>query len=401
MKKRYLLFGLLATSLYARAQVQAPKVPLYKKQRVSQTDVQVLFSYYTQDGNHSAVTGGIGTEALQVYAPAVNINYQRDTIQTYQLNAGVDIITSASTDRIDAELSSASRVDARIHMNAGYSRRLKGTRTRLGIQSGFSIESDYLSIPAGVTFAHTSASGMREISASLLCYFDDLRWGRLDPDYYRPEKLVYPEELRNTEWFSEYRRTSFNLNTAIYQVINARMQLALFPEIVYQRGLLSTPFHRVYFYNSPLRVEQLPGERWKFPIGVQLNTFAGSRVILRSYYRFYADNFGITGHTFQLELPVKVTPLLTLSPLLRFHTQSGSSYFRPYEQHDGHAPYYTSDYDLSDLQTYKAGLDIRFAPQRSFLRHYNLRAVSLRYAYFQRSDQLKAHILSLLVDIRR
>ncbi|ASZ11264.1 DUF3570 domain-containing protein [Chitinophaga pendula] len=399
MKKRYLLFGLLATSLYARA--QAPVDKPYKKQRVSKTDIQVLFSYYTQDGDHSAVTGGIGTEALQVYAPEINLNYQRDTLQTYQLNAGVDVITSASTDRIDAVLSSASRVDARIHMNGGYSRRLKGTRTRLGIQSGFSIESDYFSIPVGVHFTHTAASGMREVGASLLCYFDDLRWGRLDPDYYRPEKLVYPAELRNTEWFSEYRRTSVNLNTSFYQVINARMQLALFPEVVYQRGLLSTPFHRVYFKDAPLRVEKLPGERWKFPIGVQLNSFTGSRVVLRSYYRFYADNFGITGHTFQLEAPIKVTPMLTLSPLIRFHTQTGSSYFQPYGQHDSQAAYYTSDYDLSRLQTYKGGLDIRFAPQQRFLRRYTFKAVTLRYAYYQRSDQLKAHMLSLLLEAWR
>ncbi|GAA0539037.1 DUF3570 domain-containing protein [Chitinophaga japonensis] len=396
MKKQYLVLGLLATSLAAAA--QRTKERAYKQQRVSRTDVQVLFSYYTQNGDHSAVTGGEGTETLQVYAPDITITHTRDSVHSFHLNAGVDVISSASTDKIDYVVSSASKWDARTHLNIGYSRLLKRPHIRAGLQTGFSIESDYFSVPVGLTVSHTNSSGSREISASLQAYFDDLRWGRLDPDLLYPAQLIYPAELRYREWFDEYRRNSYNLDLALYQVINERMQLAVFPGLVYQRGLLSTPFHRVYFNNDSLQVERLPGERWKIPLGVQLNTFVGRRLIIRSYYRFYRDNFGISAHTLQVETPVKVTPRLTLSPLARFYTQQAARYFRPYKAHDFREQYYTSDYDLSAFNSYKAGLGLRYAFYKPFLGNYSFKAMALRYAFYKRSDGLTAHMLTLLLE---
>jgi hypothetical protein len=395
MKKKYLALGLLATALSASA--QKAKDSTYKQQSVSQTDVQVLFSYYTQEGNHSAVTGGIGTEALQVYAPEVTITHKRDSVNTFYINTGVDVITSASTDKIDHVVSSASRVDARTHLNAGYTRLLQRQRLRIGVHSGFSIESDYLSIPVGVTLSHTNANGSREMSAHFQLFLDDLRWGRLDPDHFSPEKLIYPEELRYKEWFTEYKRRSYNASFALYQVINARMELAVFPELVYQHGLLSTPFHRVYFIGDSLKVENLPRERWKVPLGIQLNTFVGNRVILRSYYRFYRDNFGITAHTLQLETPVKITPRLTLSPVVRYYHQQASKYFKPYKAHEIRERFYTSDYDLSAFDSYKLGLGARYAFYKPFLGRYSFREAALRYAFYKRSDGLSAHMITLLL----
>jgi len=378
MKNKYLTLALLTASVYAAGQKSRDSI--YKRQRIARTDIQVLFGYYRQNGNHSAITGGTGTEKLQVYSPEFTITHQPDSNHTFSLNAGVDVITSASMDNIDFIVSSASRVSGRLYINPGYSYRLKNTNTRIGVNSGISIESAYLSIPAGVSVDHTSRDGSREWSAALQCSFDDLRWGRLSTDYGHPVGLVYPWELRDTSWFSIYRRNSYNLDLAFYQVINARMQGALFLEAVYQKGLLSTPYHRVYFSNnrSTERVERLPGERWKFPLAGQLNIFAGDRTVIRSYYRFYRDNFGITAHTLQWEVPVKLSPWFSLAPLFRWYTQTAAKYFLPYRQHDLNDTWYTSDYDLSRFSSYKAGL---------------------RYAWYKRSDGLAAHILTLLLEI--
>jgi hypothetical protein len=179
------------------------------------------------------------------------------------------------------------------------------------------------------------------------------------------------------------------------------MQAALFLEGVYQKGLLSTPYHRVYFNDnrSTERVERLPGERWKFPLAGQLNIFTGSRTVIRSYYRFYRDNFGITAHTLQLEVPVRLTPLLSLTPLFRWYTQTASKYFLPYRAHDLKDPWYTSDYDLSRFSSYKTGLTIRYAPQKYVSPHTAFNAISLRYAWYKRSDGLAAHILTLLLEL--
>lgn len=397
MKKRFIVFGLLAFSFFSYGQKKADTV--YKKQKVSQTEVQALFSYYTQDGDHSAITGGIGTENLQVYAPQVNVTHTRDSVNTYSFNGGVDIVTSASHDNIDFVMSSVSRVDARTHMNAGYSRHFKKMNSDIGINTGFSLESAYFSIPVALSYHHANKDLSRELNISLQCYFDDLRWGRLARDLGYPKDLVYPYELRYKDWFDIYRRNSYNLSFVVSQVINARTIFAIYPELVYQQGLLSTPFHRVYFINGDEKVENLPRERWKAPIGLQLNRFAGGRTIVKAKYRFYWDTYGILAHTLQLETAIKLNPQFTLAPSARFYTQSAANDFRPYAAHDITEQYYTSDYDLSKFNSYELGLSFRYAPHARMWRKYFFKEMEMRYAYYKRSDALAAHMLSVLFSL--
>ncbi|MDH5251524.1 MAG: hypothetical protein OEW40_21195, partial [Cyclobacteriaceae bacterium] len=187
MKKRYIIIGLLASSLFSFGQRSDST---YKKKKLSTTDIQLVMSFYTQDNDHSAVTGGIGTEDLQVYATQVSIDHQRDSSNTFHLGTGVDVISSASTDNIDFVKSSASKIDLRTYVNAGYSRLLGKKGITVGMNGGLSIESDYLSIGAGLSFSHINPSHSSEISLALQTFFDDLRWGRLHSG--EPEKLIYP-----------------------------------------------------------------------------------------------------------------------------------------------------------------------------------------------------------------
>lgn len=388
MKKHYVIIGLLAASLTSTGQRLDST---YKKQLLSKTEVQTLLSYYTQDNNHSAVTGGIGTENLQVYSPQVFIDHQRDSFNTLHLDAGVDIISSASTDNIDYSVSSASKVDSRWHTNVGFSRLLRDKQNRVGGNLAYSIESDYTARGGGLTWSRTNAAQTREVSANVQVFFDDLRWGRLEGG--KPLKLIYPVELRNTEWFNSHKRNSFNFSFGFLQTINRRMTLGVYPGLSYQVGELATPFHRVYFADGSKRVENLPGNRLKIPLGIQLNSFLGSHWILRTYYRFYWDDFGIVAHTFSIESPYKVTRLLTVTPFVRIYTQTKADYFEPYARHDITEQYYTSDYDLSHFTSYKIGVGIRYAPfnTRKFV---TFKDVELRYSLYKRSDGLLAHMIT-------
>ncbi len=388
MKKHYIIIGLLAASLTSAGQRLDS---VYKKQVLSKTDVQVMFSYYTQDNNHSAVTGGIGTENLQVYSSQIFIDHQRDSSNTIHIDGGVDIISSASTDNIDFVVSSASKVDARSHINIGYNRLLRDKQNRIGGNLAYSIESDYTSRGGGLTWSKVSADQTREVSANVQVFFDDLRWGRFEGG--KPIKLIYPSELQTKEWFDSYKRNSFNVSFGLYQTINRRMALGIYPGLSYQAGELATPFHRVYFTDDSKRVENLPESRLKIPIGVQLNSFLGSRWILRSYYRFYWDDFGIVAHTFSIESPIKATRVLTFTPFIRLYTQTKADYFKPYKQHDISQQFYTSDYDLSGFTSYKTGIGIRYAPFNAQHR-INFKEVELRYAYYKRSDGLAAHMIA-------
>jgi hypothetical protein len=395
MKKKYIVFGLLAASspyTFAQESETGPR-----RKKVSQNSIQLVYSQYIQNGNHSAVTGGEGTERLTIYSPDISFKQQVDSFRSFSINAGVDVISSASTDNIDYVISSASRQDNHFYVNAEFNRDARNKRWGYGVNGYFSIESDYLSKGASISAHVNNADHSREISASFEFFLDDLRWGRLNG--VRPLKLVYPEELRHTEWFDVYKRQSYNINLGIRQIIDKKTVLAFFPGIAWQHGLLATPFHRVYFKDTSVHVERLPGSRLKIPLGMQLNRFLGNRYILSSYYRFYWDDFGIAAHTLELECTYKATPVFSLAPFVRLYTQQAADFFKPYAEHDAGEEFYTSDYDLSNFNSIESGLEIRLnslGKKPGFV----FEELGLRYAFYKRSDGLNAHTLTLLTEVQ-
>ena len=387
---------MLALFLKARAQNTDT---LFRQREVPKTEIEAVFSYYDQTGNHSAVTGGTGTEKLNVYATSITIKRSFKGYNKLVFNGGSDIISSASTDKIDDVVSSASLKDGRTFANIAYQRNFKKTMFSLGGGSGFSIESDYLSIPLSFNVSYTTPDGMRTHDLDIKALFDDLRWGRLNPDYHRPVKLIYPNEINTINWFDIYRRNTFSVKYALTQIVNKQLIVALFPEVVYQKGLLSTPFHRVYFADQSLKVENLPDNRLKLMLGFKANYFTLGNIILKAGYSIYWDSFDILANSFDLETPYKIKPLLILSPFVRIYKQSPSGYFKPYMTHNTNECFYTSDYDLSKLTTLKTGMGIKFRPNTFLTKNLYLKTLSLRYAWYKRSDHLNANIVTAVLDL--
>ena len=392
MKKKYIVFGFFAASSFFGFG-QNPE-NLYPKKKISKSYIQLVYSNYTQDGNHSAVTGGIGTEKLQVFGPEIIIKRQVDSLNSFNIDIGLDVVTSASTDNIDFNMSSASRKDGHGYLTIGIERKLKKNRNfSYGIAGYTSLESDYLSFGTIFSINKTSKDQSKELSAELELYSDDLRWGRLSG--VKPLHLIYPAELRFQNWFETYLRTTLNLNLGYVQTINEKLLLGIFPGITSQTGLLATPFQRVYFKTGELKVERLPEKRIAIPLGIQFNNFLGNKFILRNYYRFYHDDFKILAHTLNSEFAIKLTPGITLTPGIRLYTQQGSPYFKPYKAHDIQQEFYTSDYDLSTFRSTETSLEGRFAirGEGSDPAWFNL-----RYSHYKRSDGLKANTITLLID---
>src|SRR5918993_3916882 len=134
MKK--ITLGLLALYLNILA-VQAQKAPDstgFKKKNLTLTEVNLVSGYYTQDGNHSAVTGGIGTEKLTDYSNTIDLKLvkvgTKDKEHVLNLQLGIDHYTSASSDNIDpATITSASYADTRTYPSVAYTvnNKKKGT----------------------------------------------------------------------------------------------------------------------------------------------------------------------------------------------------------------------------------------------------------------------------------
>ena len=349
-----------------------------------------LSSYYQQDGNNAAVTGGLGTEKLTDIASVFVVNVPIDSINSVSLTVGADYYSSASTDQIDNNPSSASSHDLRSYGTVSYSRKNLKRGETYTVKVNGSSEYDYTSISFGLNYAKEFNEGNSEVSFNGQVFKDN--WS-----------LFIPSELRSTTNFPNTSRSSYNLQATWSQVLNKRMQFAISSEAIYMEGLLSTPFHRVYFQEqSKAKVENLPSSRLKIPVGVRLNYFPTDLFVVRSYYRYYTDDWGVKAHTLSLETPLKINKWLTLSPFYRYHTQTASDYFKPYKEHSIQEEFYTSDYDLSTLNSYKVGMGFRIAPVYGLARlkitkkHvFQFKSLDLRFGYYKRNTGLDAMIGSI------
>ncbi|MFD2721459.1 DUF3570 domain-containing protein [Hymenobacter monticola] len=407
----------------------SPSVPVSRA--AEETTIDIIGGYYQQDGSHGAVEGGRGTQKLTDVPPAIIVNVPLDTVSRLTANVGADFYASASTDRIDFALSTPSSYDVRFHGDFGYSREHKYKGTIWGVGAGVSKEYDYSSFNVAGSFAKTSRDGNRQLSLAGQVFFDQITL--IQPLELRPG---YAGSLTGKGDYGSDKRQTYNLSATYSQVLTKRLQAAVSTELVSQNGLLSTPFHRVYFRDNPdlnpeptpsgdfaarfptaARIESLPRARFKYPVSLRLNYYATDLVQVRGFYRFYNDDFGIRAHTFEVELPVKVTQFFALYPFYRYHTQTAATYFAPFAQHSVNDTYYTSDYDLSAFSANKVGLGLRYSPVYGITRFrvpgqdgqgrprvMRLKSLDLRYAnYWQtgastysaanRAD-LKANIVS-------
>ena len=386
--------------VYTKSQAQ-DKDSLFIIQKNEQpfTGVEINNGLYFQEGNNSAVTGGIGTERLQVYSNSFQLKHQFRNRNTIHWTAGIDVITSESTDNIDFDVSSESSKDAHGYTNIAFSTKFDKSETYFSFGSGVSLESDYFSIPISIALTHQNRDRTRNWFIGIESYFDDLRWGRLDIDYKRPAFLIYPEELRTQEWFDQFWRYTNKLSFSFEQVVDTRSVFGLSGIIDYQRGLLSTPFHRVYFTDETVAVERLPNQRVRFPLAFQYNRFIGATSILKSTIGISLDNFGIISESLELEWVTIIDPSFAIRIFGRVYNQSGSKYFAAFGEHKPEAEFYTSDYDLSSMSSFKIGAGMKWSLNSDPAKKWTFDKIEFRYAFYKRSNQLSAHILSFQFDI--
>jgi hypothetical protein len=372
-------------------------LPSTQRDLPDQIDVDFLFNYYDQEGNNSAVTGGLGTEELNDYSSIILVNIPTDSADWVQINAGINVYTSASTDRIDTRVSSASFRDARGRMFLTYHKALPSKNQFFQVMGGGSIESDYVSSSFGGGWGWVADDRNRDLYLGFHSYQDT--W-----------MLIFPDEIRDTgrDIAPTSRRSSYNLTANFNQVINKKLQIGLSTDLVIQQGMLATPFHRVYFQMEQLpRVEKLPLTRIKWPISVRANYYWADWLVSRTFYRFYWDNFALQAHSIQTELAFKPSLYLSVYPSYRFHIQSAAQYFQPFGMHDPGATFFTSDYDLSAFHSHKLSMSLNYKPlygigrfklgkQRIGL----FDEVELRYSRYWRSNGLESFLFGLQMGFK-
>jgi len=367
----------------------------YKQRKLKIEEVDLVSAYYTQNGNNSAVTGGIGTEKLTDIANTLDVvlvnTDKKDRLYTWTAELGIDHYTSASSDKIDPRtVSSASSHDTRKYPSLSATRK-DNKGNSIGLAVAYSSEFDYTSYGIGGSYTKTSKDNNKEFSVHLQAYFDT--WDVIYPIELRPPGGGYSGHGRDPRTYKP--RDSYSSSFSYSWVINKRFQMAALLDLIYQKGLLATDYQRVYFTDNSERIENLPSTRLKTPIGVRANYFLGDRVILRAYYRYYQDDWGIHAHTANIEVPVKLNAFTSIAPFYRFYAQNASQYFAPYAMHTIGESFYTSDYDLSKFTSHFMGAGVRFAPEKGVFNIKYWSALELRYGHYIRSTGLHSDIITL------
>lgn len=393
MKKIYLTAAALMAMLQSYAQSNQPDTGFVAR-KLKIDEINLVSSYYHQDGNNAAVTGGIGSEKLTDISNSFDVKLirydKKNRKHSYLLDIGIDHYTSASSDMIDLKAnSSASHADTRIYpsLNWTLENEAKGSTIGAGVSS--SKEFDYLSFGGNILFAQKTKNRMGEFTAKLQVYLDQV-------------SLIKPIELRDPgstgrghENYPTTSRNTFVGSLSYSQIINERLQVMVLADVVQQQGYLSLPFHRVYFTDGSVHQEQLPDKRFKLPIGFRGSYFIGDRFILRTYYRYYTDNWGIHGNTAELEVPVKISPFFSISPFYRYYQQSAAKYFGAYQTHQATEAYFTSNYDLSRFTSQFIGAGIHLTPSAGVFGIKHLNTLELRYGHYFKSTGMNANIVSL------
>jgi len=401
MRKIILTGGLLLSLLTGHAQKKNENSN-YEARKLKVDEVNIVSSYYQQDGDKSAVTGGIGTEYLYDIANSVDIKMsfidKRMRKHSVIADFNVDYYSSASSDNIDPRtISGASRHDTHVYPSLSWSMKNDKNHTTIGASGSFSTEYDYRSFGGNLSFAKASKDNNRELSIKAGAFLDT--WYAILPAELRPITTGSGAKGDPIS-LAQKPRNSYNIAFSLSQVINKRLQVMLVFEPAYQQGLLSTPYHRVYFNNNLVTVEKLPGSRLKFPIGARVSYFLGDNIILRGFYRFYADDWGMTAHTINLESSIKLTPFFSISPFYRFNTQTHIRYFAPYMKHLPTEAYYTSDYDVSSFDSHFVGAGIRMAPPGGIFGIKQFNSVELRYGHYYRNTVLNSNIVTLAMKFK-
>jgi hypothetical protein len=418
--------GMYIMLLHAFSQHAPGDATIYTSKKLKLDEVNLVSSYYTQTADKSAVMGGRtdskGIGDVTDLASGLDINFigwdSKSRKNTLAAGIGFDYHTAASQAFVDSN-GRARNNGSRLYPTLDWTIENVKKGTSFGLGAYYSAENNYYhSIGLNTSYSKKTKNN-GEFSAKLTGYFDNIKMIR--PTEFVPidsikssspaqDSVIYITSASGrTEAVNvstgqvvdkgskpvipSRSRDTYTATLSFSQVINPRMEASITTDLVYQSGYLGLPFHRVYFNTGKDTIENLPSQRFKLPIGLRLNYFLGDNIILRGYYRFYVDNWGMVSHTASLEIPIKITPFFSISPFYRYYVQTAATYFAAYAQHSPQDTYYTSNYALAGFSSGSFGAGVRIAPPKGIMG--SLNRLEIRYSHYTQTTDLTADIISL------
>ncbi len=464
------LFLLIFLATFNNLFSQTDSSIVYKKRVLDHTEINILSSYYEQEGNNAAVTGGIGNEELNDFATNITVLIPLNEDDILTVDAGFSAYSSASSSNVNpfyktgasnssssqlkgspwVASSGASKKDTWTNLALNYAHHSDNRNKIYNLHISASNEFDYRSVGIGAGITRLFNQKNTEISLKTNLYFDHWRPvypteletyhkvnGDLNSGFFNGEDIFNSNGISvdktETIWHPENftyqnntKRNSYSLSFFLSQILSTNTQAAFLFDIVYQHGLLSNPMQRIYFedkvdyfmgnsvhipiYESPKNtdvfmladdIEQLPNTRLKFPLAIRIHHYINEFLTLKSYYRYYWDNWGISAQTVRLEVPIKFLQHFTIYPAYRLHYQNASKYFYTFNTANSSSKYYTSDYDLSSFTGHQYSLGLKYTDifTRIHIADIGIQNIELNYNRYSRNTGLKADFMAFSLTL--
>jgi hypothetical protein len=337
----------------------------------------------------------------------------------------------------------ASRSDVWTSINADYSHSSDDRNTIWNADLSVAAEYDYSSVGFGGGLTKLFNKKNTTVGMSAKVYLDTWRPiyptelkayvdenGNQNQGFFNGVTILNQNGNASTNWnpvdgfglINDKGRNSYSVSLSFSQILNKNAQFSLFLDVVKQEGWLANPLQRVYFgdvdnyyignaasipnYTSVSNtdvfqladdIERLPSNRLKIPIGFRLNYYINEIFSLRTYYRYYFDDWGVQSNTASLEVPIKISDKFTLYPSFRYYDQTEADYFAPYEENVSTSEFYTSDYDLSKFSANQYGFGVTYTDifSKAHLWKLGLKSIDFKYNNYQRNTGLKANYFGL------
>jgi hypothetical protein len=276
----------------AHAQVTVPNATL----------IQFKYLYYKDYQENNGVTPGSSGDRMTIKSPALYLLAPINDSWVFEIGAVYDSMTGASP-YYHTVLSGASGEGVEDKRAAGDLTVTKYFgRTAVSVRGAYSTEDDYKSIAGGVTLRHATSDQNTTFTIGFGYSSDE----------------VFPQDG------PVFTRTKNTLDgiVGVTQVLsrNDTGQINLY--YARQSGYLTDPYKAIF------GVDQRPDSRDQLAVLIRWNHyFDGLKAALRTSYRYYHDDWEINAHTGTIEWAQELPHGFTLTPSLRYTTQSAAFFY--------------------------------------------------------------------------
>ena len=276
----------------AHAQVTVPNATL----------IQFKYLYYKDYQENNGVTPGSSGDRMTIKSPALYLLAPINDSWVFEIGAVYDSMTGASP-YYHTVLSGASGEGVEDKRAAGDLTVTKYFgRTAVSVRGAYSTEDDYKSIAGGVTLRHATSDQNTTFTIGFGYSSDE----------------VFPQDG------PVFTRTKNTLDgiVGVTQVLsrNDTGQINLY--YARQSGYLTDPYKAIF------GVDQRPDSRDQLAVLIRWNHyFDGLKAALRTSYRYYHDDWEINAHTGTIEWAQDLPHGFTLTPSLRYTTQSAAFFY--------------------------------------------------------------------------